>query len=1608
MTHDPESTLFDFAASNRAATNEEEELMTELHAALGMSKVPIRLMRPPIVKQAPDWRKYFYMAVAALLVIAIIGSSISLLAPDQNDQDHVASVPPVVLGLASPDATTIGSDICELGASIPVISGTSTSPVGGPALLLTPDGDLVLDCAGEQNMLASGIESVTPWAYPGVVGIYDGEMLSYLNIITGDSYTPEDMTHLNALEPIRVITMRTTTRLMIVPATGSPTDAAVLDFATLEETPLTDHNGNSIPLANIPVATSNYQGDCMVVAYSNHQARQNTSYLGGYVVIPAEGSARSYQSPDIQAATPRELATSPNCDQVASATFQGEQQAGTTTITIQTLNAGAGSVTAPMETPDLSTHITWLKSGTGIVYASGESLMLWELPFDDSEPVQLAEGIVVDSISLTRDPNIVSVAGIDFSEDRDSARARTLIANTSTQEVLELEGYDMYPSRNLKPRERNILLMQPQHPQQPQVYDSVTGELLGNLQGEPAEQQNITIAGPDQLIGTEISLVGTNQDDLWRVLDSEGQPIFEQVDPPAGLELTQQRFVASMSNDGWVYLSSTTTSPAGWIKSLDDPNAEWIGITFDPESEYNNVQFLNTEGVAVSSTATPEASSVPDAVCDLTGDVPIFSAVNESPIDEPSILVTLDRELKLVCDGNETLLAEGVTMAAPMQRSYVLMAVTDDGPLLLNIVTGERLLIPRSQAQSEQSLSIGSWGPWIVLPSTQDWAASSLYNLESFAEIPILAGEIPVDQELISSMAVSANDEIIALTITSEESDESDIITGIFIADTDGTSRFIETTVQGEPRQMAISLDGQMVAIRSFEGTGFSGANTLTLIRTDDGATVNSWEIGQHDAFIDLVWLNDGSALLFTDGEALYRVTSSDGEREAIFDGEQVQGLVLTRDDNVIAISHIVASETGPAQPKTTIINLETGETITLDGRDMWAGSASLATRRTTLVLAQSHENTSGGLETRWSITRVAVNAITGETIGELDHTDPDTEGFSHSSWGNDRDITVLAFGPDSMWRLVDEEGNPTLERIPPPPIDLDSGEEAMSLVISPEGYISLRIFDPSSTWVMLPGEDGWIEVDVAAPEDSKGVHPAIWFIPGDDVRPVPSPTATPVASLADSTVCDLTGDTPIFMGMDSPPNDDPAVLITTSGELKRVCNGEETLLAEGVDFAFPMTVPDTVMAETADGFLIINITSGNSLEFPYSAEVVLQNQSLIAPWGSWMVAPSRDNTLNASIYDLRTLTETPILTVGDNPGQMSSIAGLSVNATDTHAVVAISFMHSPSSQYLQGFFVVEANGQHRFVQTEPDVVPRAIVISPNGETIATSWYQGTMQTGETNITLYNAADGQAVESWNMPTADIQTEITWLDDGSGLVFTDGNGLYLIDAEHPGDGFLVLLEGEQVSGIVLTPNEKVVAVSMTEQSETGPPTSQTAIVNTETGSVILLDGRDLWASSYGPASKRTVLVLLDLSAPQLADSLTMTVVNAATGEVVGEIEHHPPASMRMSISNATSQQDRGDINVFSMGTVTTWQLLDENGEPSLKEIIPPDGRSGQSDNDLLVTMDNDGRIAMTFFDPFEVWLWLPDSDHGEWIQLDISPPQNDLGIPIVVMFIPGSD
>lgn len=497
-------------------------------------------------------------------------------------------------------------------------------------------------------------------------------------------------------------------------------------------------------------------------------------------------------------------------------------------------------------------------------------------------------------------------------------------------------------------------------------------------------------------------------------------------------------------------------------------------------------------GLTGETTATPNL-----ALCDFSGDIPFFSGTNSAPIGGPTVLLTLEEKLVRACNGDETVLLDGVRVAGPTMTPHVMIAITADANHLLNIVSGAHIAIPHGGHQAQNTISQQLSGPWVIAASTDDVSMTSVYNLAAMTEIPIVSknGE-PVAITNIDGAVVSSRHDRLAIALPNNANSTNSSLTGFFITDLTGESNFVPVDDLPMPRQIAISPDGTTIALSSYDGNAFGGTTTISMVSMQGGNVEQSWEMPTRDQQSELTWLRDGSMLILTDGTKLLGITSA-SSREGIHifaQADVMQGIFLTQDDKVVVISQTQTDGSSRSKSETLFVNVETGKITTQPGSDPWSSPQFSATR-TTLVLAVSSSLPHSGDNSNL----VVVDAATGEELGQIDQDLSIDGSFQSSTWGyGEGDIVTVAFGPDSMWLLVDSSGDATLQQIPPPPLP-ESDYQAVSLVISPDGSLALRTFEPFSAWYMPAGSDEWIQIDLPEPGSGSMILPSIQFVIGGD-----------------------------------------------------------------------------------------------------------------------------------------------------------------------------------------------------------------------------------------------------------------------------------------------------------------------------------------------------------------------------------------------------------------------------------------------------------------------------------------------------------------------------
>ncbi|MCO5217620.1 MAG: hypothetical protein M9909_02095 [Thermomicrobiales bacterium] len=1584
MTDTESSSLFEYALSDRSPVNEDEEILMELHTALGISRPPATLLRFPTAKRQPDWQRYLYAAVAAALIVAMIGASFRYLTTDPGPGgDDVASVPPVVLGLASPETTSA----CNGTRSIPVIIGATSAPEGIAAIVMTPDGDLILDCEGRQDVLATGVQTVYALAWPGVVFLVSTDNSSrYLNVFTGvtfDVQLSEPFT--SPRSTLGLLTNRNSGRLEVIPATGNPGAAAILDLETFTELPLFDHRGAPLQVTQISALTANYRGDCIALAYSNHVAVQNTDYLDGFLRVSVDGSTVAMPVAESLQPVPRELAISPDCDTVASVAFQGEPAMGTTKVTIQSFAETDAIATYSAETPDILTRITWLKSGDGLVFGAGNALY-WTAPFDTTEPVSLKDDVMVDTVMLTRDPNVVAISIVDWNAGPDQNAEGTLIFNTATRETMTLDSADVYPSTRLLPAERNTLIMRTSPVQ---IYDAATGDHLGDVGDTTTDPQMTIVAEVDPYGSAEIGLVGSSLDDLWRILDSSGEPMMEKIDPPTGLEVDGMPIVA-MSHDGWVYLTGSPPATNGWLKNLDDPAADWVEVTFASDSSAR-VQFLQRGEQQVAPEATPVTTQ---ATCDLSADFPLILYANDFPVDATTLILNDDGDLVFRCAGStvttviatnvvavsQTGLPSTIAVSTANEQSWESINGIPASSTLTNLQTGDRvdmgvgsLSMQRQQAHS---------GPWHLMTADNDSLTPVVVDLRTLQTYP-LQSQAPEEPALIT-MATSSNDGDITAIVTlrdkysmslrsSDIVDESAPLEILIVGQTwDDHTTFSIDDIGGRASGISMSPDGKYLTIEVLDSIGIDGNNEptqLLVIDTSTGEIVARTDANENSAITDPVWTADSSRVVYLNGTSLMVLEPgvATSPRE-VFTGESsLSILTLTTDPNVVLVL-VGTTDDGATYHR---VHLHTG-TSELLGEQGWEVGIPGFERYSPIISLSNGEtitwqNSATGENLAESTLTVTPEAYSGLNAVNLYFESPILAGaISDAS-------TIWVWADDLEIRAVEAPESPV--EIANLPVETTPDGRYIIVSETPQG---LRLNEepilPKTLYIMdtMAEKPEWIPVQAET-------------------------SATPVANQAR---CDLTQDMPLITGVNESPIESTAVLLTPDGELVLTCNGTRELLLEDVTEVKSGSYPGVILVEssTGTGFYNLILRQMFTLSDPafVNSSVQMQANALRTP-GRWWIVPSSDDSSRASLLDLRTFSETHLVSDSGDRLLLDSIAIVASNYDEDTVIVAISYYRPDlRSTFLRGYAVIVDGEQVGFQGEQSTLpVPRELAVSPDGAHYAAATYQGDQNSGAATIEVFTRGTASPIKTISLTTPNSLTHLTWLKSGDGLVYTDSSNVYLLPAPYATSDPEVLLESENVTTIALTRDPDIVTVTsfLPAQVVGSPP--ETAIVNTRTGEVTALEGVDMFLPSYLQPVERNVLLLQTSMVVRQDGDNAVRVHDATTGELLGEIER--PVQVSGGFSSSQYGYGRGEIGVVAFNADSIWLLLDD-GQPVLTRIPAPE--SIPTTASMSIRMSEDGWLFTWTSGPVSYgWLKAPGS--SDWIEVRFTGDIESSGVEFVM-------
>ncbi|MBA2759751.1 MAG: hypothetical protein H0U38_08675 [Chloroflexia bacterium] len=542
--------------------------------------------------------------------------------PSALDATPEATETPAVAVATPQPATT-----CDFSGDIPIFTGVESSPIEDTAVMLTPNGDLVLTCPeeAEATTLATGVHQVTPMDWQGVVTIsYNDEPepedweRAVLNVVTGDvveiGSRPRGYNDLN---------QHPGSPWLVAPNRESPIDWSVIDLRTMETRLLSSHTSTSATgmLVHDVTTTANGNDDRLVIAiqYSNTYGGgivDPTDSLFSEIAIASDGIAMQY-GPIINAGPPGSLLVldgsfgdarwlsmpredqtyldillSPDGQHLAltsvDADFQefeqdeiGEAQ-GDILYSVMRLSDGSEITQSAPTGPHHVAEMQWTIDGAGLAYLDGEALR-W-LPVDpDAEAGTLFEGSGwLRSLRPTTDP--ATIIALSLEQSGDDA---LISVNIESGDVIEIPGSQTHDFPSMIHPTRFLVLAQPGDPDaQTHTYhlvDVVTGQVMESVT-IPVDTAEMGKGAIHATRDGTVSVVAFNAQHIYVMRLVDGEPEVNRLTMPGETGNPTGMVGASLSPDGTtVYISEVGSETRTiWMTPLTDASETWTSLSDYP------------------------------------------------------------------------------------------------------------------------------------------------------------------------------------------------------------------------------------------------------------------------------------------------------------------------------------------------------------------------------------------------------------------------------------------------------------------------------------------------------------------------------------------------------------------------------------------------------------------------------------------------------------------------------------------------------------------------------------------------------------------------------------------------------------------------------------------------------------------------------------------------------------------------------------------------------------------------------------------------------------------------------------------------------------------
>lgn len=625
-----------------------EEIMQST-ASTTLGAAPGRRTMEPVARHRPlaTLPRNAWMAAANLglvLLIALAGFAAWRAA---GDGERPISNPGIALQASTPDAATLtpaasGSALsdCDLRGDIPIIPEIAEGQTLPDATYLAlvqvdrmkinnPRADLVLGCADEERvLLAENVVTAGPGPWPGVVSLsilppasddLATSEQAYLDLATGAMF----VAHIARDEARATVGQVDGSPWLIAAAASDPDVLLITDLRSMESRPFSEVAGVDAP-ADAPFFLSSPSGVGAIAIGFAHPYEGNA--LGGTLLseLDAPGDllllgdsfadARWLSLPE---SLPRIGAVSLSPDGAyAAVTSLGEGDVIADSYTYALLDLAGGEViAASTEIPyDASPFVVWVGGGDAIAYLAGSTVQTLSIAGDGGAESVFDAGSQLSRLQTTWDPNVVVAAtAIDRGSDAGEPTGQDMVysVNVATGETHEFAGVDasgvvgwITDAGALVMYEwSDTIVDQTTY----QVYDPVTGDLIGTIADAPSAQHF------DRMRPTlGIRSVGVSADGSVEVIAFGTSQIFAFVRGAEGLQMQRVASPDGMLSSGFL-TADLIVSPDGsqlalfgqedegrtrYITSLIDPDAGWTVIenTIVAESGSGPVNFVRGLG----------------------------------------------------------------------------------------------------------------------------------------------------------------------------------------------------------------------------------------------------------------------------------------------------------------------------------------------------------------------------------------------------------------------------------------------------------------------------------------------------------------------------------------------------------------------------------------------------------------------------------------------------------------------------------------------------------------------------------------------------------------------------------------------------------------------------------------------------------------------------------------------------------------------------------------------------------------------------------------------------------------------------------------------------